>query len=596
MSISSHAILLARLATPTCNRDSPLATAPKIAIGAAIASLGALLLLLFLFWAGDEEPAPDSVFTEDDIQDISPPLDAHQLGWHDHEQPTALTLSVDGSTPQWSSDAGQPVMEGPLIDDASLEWSRHQVDQWELLTSTHRRDDNLITLHLWSHPGASAALLEVQTQAQWPSDESAEQPVLSFRAWPDELEALQEDGYLVGPDPTDIDAPIVGLRASFEDTAPLGMTWPAGPAARATYDDALHLSWPLGDTDPGDFGCDERPQTPREQRFAISLELGDAPLFSPSPAALSPHPSAAPIFIDAPRTSDSPWVDGRARTPEDMALRFRALAFGHSDREDPRYGNSGLLGADLRATFAVPSDWWDAPEIHSLRRSLEGRPIDVIPLLKDAALPPSTDMALFEDPCQALHHLVDSDYAIEHAIVLDDGRNTPRSIGWPLAPVTTLGLASGSRASLMDSLFGDSSTDLFGHSTTAAGLIFPIRATRNPLEEVWHQNLLKPERQGHWVPHPDLIQELTAWEFQRPSTPPVSASLPAIAQWRQQSAADRPWYSADNTLHIDALDAGDLLFGLGDLPSGERLGFKFPPQLRDLEPRDTPGSISLGTP
>ena len=564
-----------------------LAPRPKIAVGSAII-IAAIALALFVF-SGSCDRAEELSESQRQVPtaDLTPPIDDALLGWESVELDVAMTLDPTSSTLTWRDDSDNVLLRGPTIGDAPLEWSHHQIDQWQLLRSTYDDGAASADLLLWSHPGAPTAILEVQIAETDPL--SSDLPPLHMHMDPDEAEALDTAATIVGTDPSELSGQSRALRASLSNST-LGLAWPGGPPADLHHEtDELRLSWPL-EIPPSPWAdkCDDLPSTAGHERsFFITFEYGDDPLLSTSPPGLSPEATAAPLFIDPPTLTDDPWIDGRARHAGDLALRLRALAFGHSDRDDPRYGNGGLLGAGLHATFAVPARWWDDPDIQALRRSLNRRPIDVIPIIADGDPTPESSLALFEDPCQALTNVLDAETATRRALLLDQEQSSPTPLSAPLSPLTFIGIAPSERPLLLEHLFGDGPESLFSSTHDTHAMAIPLVSTRNPLEDVWSNNLLQPERQGHWTLHEELTRQLTRWELEQAPGTHSTASIQSFERWSFPDPDDHPWWHSDDSLFIDHIDSQTLLLGLGDLPHPGRSAILFPSDLSELS-RNSP--------
>ncbi|MFB6373066.1 MAG: hypothetical protein ABEN55_08115, partial [Bradymonadaceae bacterium] len=107
--------------------------------------------------------------------------------------------------------------------------------------------------------------------------------------------------------------------------------------------------------------------------------LGAAPSVFPSRLPSAREAALAPIFALPSAHPDSTLHQGSPDNPEEWAARARTIAFGHSNVEDPRYGNGGLLGHGLGGTIAVPADWWNKSPVADFRDEVRGTEVAIAP-------------------------------------------------------------------------------------------------------------------------------------------------------------------------------------------------------------------------
>ncbi len=272
--------------------------------------------------------------------------------------------------------------------------------------------------------------------------------------------------------------------------------------------------------------------------------------------------AVAPLLVDPSAYGAPALLDGAAIDAADWATRARAILFGHSSAEDPRYGNGGLLGIDQGAALAAPEGMWDAPEVRALADELADRGRVTLGAL--GPRPPAGGVGVWRElDCQA--YLGRRDDAAREAMVVmgREGAATnmiasrvtlelgqQRAMSAP--PATLAGLPLWlelerlpiERAAWLEGALGREALRELVAARGVTWFAAPLVATRNPLVRAAQVQLLAPERQGRWTLDPALTSALTRVELAQESREVMLASPVALAQhWaraRQVRLYERP--------------------------------------------------------
>ena len=336
-------------------------------------------------------------------------------------------------------------------------------------------------------------------------------------------------------------------------------------------DGAFHIDWSIWHGLDALRDCQPDSDTVHTASLRLIVQFGEQPLVAPLPAPGGSTALATPIFVDAPGGGGNAWEEGRARNAEDLAGRLRALAYGHSDRGDPRHGNGGLLAAGIGAVFAVPAEWWDETPIESLRRSLRDTEIEVIPINGEFDPSAAADTRVIESAdCDELVTSIQHDTA-QYSTFMRANHDRPFHfpMAGPLPPLIEAGSLSTSRDAILTEIFpGQPGESLFlkgGHR----GIFVPVVATRNPLEEISSQNLLTPDRGGQWTLHESLTRRLTAYEINPGHRTSRGISLQELRQLRRPQLSAIATWTPEGSLALPD-DMESTLFLLG----GEDFAFQ----------------------
>ncbi len=536
---------------------------PKIIAGllAALVAIAAVVGAAIILWPSEDEAPP--LRDVDPDTDLIPPMDAPDA-WADLDSSYELNLLLE-DMPHFSYD-GTPILRGLGIEGTSPEWSVYDVDGWTVASGVLGIDGVSAHTAIWTAPGFPMAIIDmdVEIYAERAGDEVTAMTFIKS----DDAEFLTSS-LEHRSDTRDAGGEEL-LAARFATSGPVvQLSSSDGAAGRLVEgpDGHIAIQWTLWPGDETVSGCLEE-----DARAHASLRLivhfGDHPLVAPLPVPADATALGTPIFVDATATTGDPWVDGTARDAEDLALRLRSLAFGHSDREDPRYGNGGLLATDMGAVFAIPPTWWDEEPIRALRRSLEGTAIEIIPETDldigerhttGALMTDGGDCSIFTDAA--------APNRFELIPVTTNSSNYPfhNGLSSPLPPVIDVGKSPRHRDSVLARQFETGRTESLLSAGSYRALVIPVVATRNPLVDVFENNILSPERHGQWTLHEDLTREFVRRELNDASLSLQTLSFRDLLDHRHRHRRALPYFKPDGTLNLATPenDAPYHLYALG---------------------------------
>lgn len=472
--------------------------------------------------------------------------------WAEQDATHRLRLQLDAE-PRWTTDDGIALLRGPFLNDLALQWSTDHQDGWTVLSGEVNDGDTQIRSQLWSAPGFPVAIVEFEAHITGPA---LGKPLIATTAHP------SGDAQLLGADlrRRSIDqngrhnVPLLAGR--FSTTGPTVQVYsPHGAVAHLTQHDDdeqwATMEWTLWPGLDSTEECFDHPSAARRVSFRLIIEFGDHPIAAPLSVPAGATALSTPIFVDAPNVHGDVWADGRARNADDMALRLRALAYGHSDRDDPRHGNGGLLAAGMGAVFAISPQWWNEDSIRQLRRSLKNSDIDVVPLGQTASPDhrPSGFQITDRGDCSTLFEAIDDgDAPPVMAYRSSSDHSFDQPLNTPLLPLAEIGQSSTTREVVLRRLFEPHHDDALFAEGEYRALFFPIVATRNPLEEIFSQKILSPDRGGHWTLHEDLTRRLSRRELSDTSTSLHSTGIEALRAHQKTAHSTLSFWSPRGTL------------------------------------------------
>ena len=528
-------------------------TIRQLSIGAIL--VVALLIALALLWPRAADDG-ESLHVE---VDLSPPIDFPQ---HWADQAVGDTIRVDSDEELlWSAGSGSFLMQGPTLDGLEMQWSSEEYEGWTVLSAEAQDSDIGVLGRIWTAPGFPAAIIELDAHI---AGAALAEPLTATTVVPGGdgellsagLKRRSTDGGAIDRFPI-----LAGRFGSLGPTLQIHSPGAAmGHTVEAGDTDELAIQWTLwpGLDDAGECLADDA--ATRTISMRLIVEFGDHPLVAALPVPPGTQAMSTPIFVDAPNIQGDPWADGRARNAGDMARRLRALAYGHSDRSDPRYGNGGLLAADMGAIFAIDPQWWHDESMQGLRRSLEGTDIELVPRgsVDDLeTLSPGVQIST-EDPCAALFPPGTDGDAPPPILERTDGdRSFDQALAAPLLPLAKVGEATTGRDALLDRLFASDHEGALFASGEHRTLFVPLVATRNPLKDIFEDNLLSPERGGHWMPHDAFARRLSRHELSDSTHQLHSTGFEALQRRRNTARKALSFWSPEGTLehHENTSDA-----------------------------------------
>ncbi|RAL20533.1 hypothetical protein DL240_15955 [Lujinxingia litoralis] len=487
------------------------------------ASLALVALATILLWPRQAPPPPAEV-------DLPEPPAIPSIEWPHAEDAPELTWTPGApATLRWPD--GMRFAPTPAPTSHYWDFSHLVIGPWHALDA---RSDNGDRATWWIAPGNPQAILELHVDLER-GDWLLDLPQGALRAYPTDLLAATDDLSQIAT------TPVVGLTIKTA-TIPLTLTI-QGPALAYVESEGNRRRLRLA---PLPRHCESLASQPVDLR--LTLTLGDVPVPVPRLAPEHARTQLIPIFVEPPNSGGDPWEEGRARTPLELARRIRALTFGHSDPEDPRYGNGGLLYQHIGASFAIPADWWEAPPITRLRNDLSDTPMEFILATDIPEDAPSTLPLRTDAP-------VECATIAERSFVLATPTTdaAPVNLGAWLPQMPQFRALPPQRDDILRTLVpqvGHTGGLRPGRLTIVEA---PLVASRNPLVDSYQHTLLVPERQGHWTLHEDMIRALVGFEFREDR--PELAITALATRARAQNSARTPilWQPGGSLTSTEAL-------------------------------------------
>lgn len=244
-----------------------------------------------------------------------------------------------------------------------------------------------------------------------------------------------------------------------------------------------------------------------------------------------------PVFVDPRWHPDRTFHEGDAKDLEDMIHRAKTLLYGHSSSQDPRYGNGGLLGTGLGGTIVIAPEFVDKPELQKLASELTTTRAELAPYRVPKRADNTTGFGTFAGPsisCEAYlerREGADDQVLIEFkeptdgsyhnalkpkvAMVIGDQEriSLPPAITPDLPATMSVEHLSGRRQALTDQNLSKLYTQRLIRERGITWFASPLIGTRNPLVELAQDQLVDPERYGHWTLNPELSSALGQLEL-----------------------------------------------------------------------------------
>lgn len=544
---------------------------PRAVASAAAVALLAGVSLIWICPDADPDPAPL------EETDLEAPM-AAPASWSQTDADSGNHLDVDlQAGPAWRTDNDNVLLRGPTIDGADIQWEQNRHDDWHVAVGTGETAGADLEIRIWTAPGWPAVVIDVDARLSGPATADGLDVTTSVES---------DDARFVtgGLDHRELDDELEDVDVAagrFDTPGPtLQLHSPDGATGSVQTDGAeTSVDWRLAAPVDGLDDCLQDREPTRTVSSRLVVGVGDHPTVAPMAAPVDARELSTPIFVDAPADSGDFWVDGRAEDDTDLARRYRALALGHSDPDDPRYGNGGLLAAGMGGLFVVPPAWTDTPAIDEVRDSLRDSAIEVLG-------GDETDGSQIADPddCDAIvDGLTDGDSTtVVRRPVGDPAYNT--TVTTPLPPVLQAGQLPTRRDTVLDRLFDTGGAD-GDHRIEFA----PLVATRNPLEEISQHNILSPDRNGHWTLHDELTRRFSRLELERDVDGHHTTGLEALRDHRRIHRTALPSWAPDGMLEHPREEAEHLLF-FGDL---EQLDIDVPTSSQPVTWRYDPTSLPV---
>ncbi len=342
-----------------------------------------------------------------------------------------------------------------------------------------------------------------------------------------------ERGDITYVDATLNPAPFVGETVGIENHTPGWLQW-QGPATVtfsqwwadrmeiSNHADGQRLTFLVWhpDVHPDITTCDGAPSVDLKFRLVVTLA-------SPPPVHLhrfrgGTEAALVPVFTN-------PSGEGGARDAADFAARVRTLSFGHSNPEDPRHGNGGLVGGKHGGTFLVPGLWKD--ELSALKESIEATDVEF------AWTGDPAEIVRAEDPCTLMESRIWVQQGPLYPGTFANSLTSDTPIGPAMvSPVLLNTYVAQSRATLYDQTLSKLYIDRLVRERGSVLIETPLVATRNPLIDAADQALLAPERNGEWTIDPTIESMFAGLDLLREDTP---FKLMSVSTWLREISDHR---------------------------------------------------------
>ena len=281
----------------------------------------------------------------------------------------------------------------------------------------------------------------------------------------------------------------------------------------------------------------------------------DAPVF-PSRFPAGREAALLPLFDTARSHPDSTLHRGGPDGPDEWAERTRTLVYGHSDPDDPRYGNGGLLGHGLGGTVAVDSTHASSKPVVSLRREFEESDVDIA--LRNSLSNEKKEVGVSIHDAFSCQAIVDRNQGELQTVIGDVSpfrdkltfAGSTGAEGRPFVSPPTGSFATfarplrldGTRPQLIDHALSAEALDRLVSARGFALFSTPFLATRNPLTPVATEALLEPERHGKWTLAAPFAAALADLELYAETQPVSVTSLDRmVGFWRDARRVRRAW-------------------------------------------------------
>lgn len=503
--------------------------------------LAAAALLAWLVLGGDDDP-PEQTHQELGLD--APPIET----WSgDEADGVSIHLSDDG--PALAAGDGKRISLTP--SSSALEfarWEAHESDSYTYVVGEGDYDGAPVRA-VWTfahgNPQAHLAISLTDVEASNLSDDAM-------------LDLTLPEGNVEASAPLEVmpDEISTAVRWRGEDHLLTFDNWTGETLAPLPGDSGgtTALGFVLWTEENGEAWsvCEDEAEATFDARAAFTVTLGGH-----TPIARWPQPQGqqgrmVPVFGDPREHEDTELHEGATDQPDRWVDRARTLVHGHSNPEEPRFGNGGLLGNNLGGTVIVPPALADAEAVHEFAESLEGSSVELIG--QPGSGLPGAGLRLTDDP--GCDDLVEAASGSTSLVLLEARDNTGIGVSVPafssraeLAPLVTPRAFDGRLQTLVDDGFGQAHRLADERST----LIFqtPFVATRNPLIGAASEALLDPERHGQWTLSPPLSDTLADMEIWREEMPVEVTSLSGATRYLDRARST--WWGWG--------DEGDLLVG-----------------------------------
>lgn len=300
--------------------------------------------------------------------------------------------------------------------------------------------------------------------------------------------------------------------------------------------------------------CEVRGRDGLTLEHQMSVVFGERQDIVPARHAGGFEAAIVPIFVDPRWHPNKKLHEGIAQGTEDMLNRARTLLYGHSSSQEPRYGNGGLLGTNQGGTLLIEPELYDQPELKALAKELETTKAELgpyrAPKRQDSAMTfsgPSLSCEAYLERRDAaskqtlieLEAPQDGSYnnAIKPKVAMvigDEERLSLPSAFVPELPATmSVPMLSGQRGALTEQAFSKLYVQRLIKERGVMWFATPLIGTRNPLVELAQDQLIEPDRYGHWTLDPELSSALGQLELHQEGESLTLLSAKSLNQyWR----------------------------------------------------------------
>lgn len=519
------------------NQSSRLMLIGLVTLGVAV------LVGIFLYRASDDDAERRTA------GDAARP-GAELAAWASVDDAQAATLQVDPTSgPRLQIGDGASVALGPTAPDLTYtDWQVEPGEGRTFIIGQGRLGGASVRTTWTFADGNPQAHLDMVIRGL-PASRLADDISATITLPGGQLDAL-------APMPAMPDAIAGPMRWSGDDDAGPRLTFSnwSGEAIRAG-DDGATLVLDLWDAarHPGLASCAAVDDAPGVELHAqMHLTVG-----SPTTLARWPYPSGqlaalVPVFDVASHHPDAELAQGTAPDAKRWVDRARTLVYGHSNADDPRYGNGGLLGHGLGATLVVPTKFAGDEAVKAFAKKLAETRVEIAP--RDASVEgyEGASRVLGEAKCADIAALA---AGTTPGVILADSSAKTMAGGlsagatrWPATLRPTQ--LDGRLTSLLDQGLAPDALDGLVARHGVRAFSSPLVATRNPLIGAAKESLLEPERDGQWTVAADLAGALADLELWHEERPLLVTSMGAAARHVAQTRRVQWWWDDSGKLVV----------------------------------------------
>lgn len=336
---------------------------------------------------------------------------------------------------------------------------------------------------------------------------------------------------------------------------------------------------------PGYQRCADSDEELKTQLSAdFLLTFGDAQEATTWPYPEGSSAALSPIFGIPAHHHDPLLAETAAPDARRWLLRAKTLIYGHSNPEDPRYANGGILGNELGATIIYPAEFIEDKEVQELTRALENTQVELVPWgREESGQAAAQSSRVGREPNCADLIAMQTD-GVAASINLEDKPDqdiyTQFSAPGALPAQLTPEVLDGRLETLLAKGFDTDALNLMLKAQQNRAFLAPFIATRNPLIEAAHQSLLVPEPWGHWRLTETLDDALTNLGLWRETAPVQITSVGRLANYQQASRRVQIWWDQKSNLRIynpgEAPVRGYTLFIPEELTEAQMIAYSEP--------------------